>query len=496
MLAFSIALLVLACLIAVFKWRWGLGICVLVALIQDPLRKLTPGAPVAYVVFVGIAFAAAWLGAWINGTRMGPSVVYGWRQRLQTPATLLFALLAVQTVHSVARWGNPILPAIGAIFYLAPIFAIVFAHQYAVRTGSSGMLRFMAFYVALTLVWLFGVLAEIQGVQARALGEVGVGQIIYSFGLNRKAASGFYRAAEVAAWHIGMVSCFLFILLNGRRLSVFKSLLVAIVVFFIIYVGFYTGRRKMLVYLVVFVGTYITLYAWFLRGKARVALMSMLLFAVAFGVVLTLGADPGESSVEVYDKSLGKRDVEAAWVARGLSVFEDIPARFQLLAYRPVEWAVDAYGWFGAGLGVTAQGAQHFGGGAARFGGAAEGGLGKLTMDLGVPGMLVFLWVAFCVVRETWRRLGALARGSRPHAMLAFGLVGVLAANGAAFSVATQVFGDVFVLLIIGWTVGFLLALPAVAYRETAVAAPPPVQTVEQADLTAELPPAVVTASV
>jgi len=51
------------------------------------------------------------------------------------------------------------------------------------------------------------------------------------------------------------------------------------------------------------------------------------------------------------------------------------------------------------------------------------------------------------------------------HARFGYGLVAFLAANGAAFSVATQAFGDLFVLLTLGWTLGFLLALPVLAKR-------------------------------
>ena len=473
MIALSIIGLAIACFVAVFKWRLGLILCVIVALAQDPARKLSPGSPVYFVIFVGVIFAAAWFGAWINRVKLGPTVIHGWRQHLQTPTILFIGLLAAQSVHSVARWGNPMLPAIGLIFYFAPVLAVVFAHQFAIRTGTRGIRIFLWFYVGVSLFWLLSVLAEAQGISSRAFGEVGVGQIIYSFGLNRKAASGFYRASEIAAWHIAMVSCCLFILLNGRRLSAFKSLAVLALVLFLLYVGFATGRRKMLVYVVIFVGVYLCLFAWFLRGKARLAVFGLIACIVVAGAYLGIVPDGSQPGFAGEDWTLGKRDAQSAWTARALTVFADIPERFQLLAYRPIEWAVDGFGWFGAGLGSAAQGAQHFGGGAGKFGGAGEGGLGKITMDLGVPGLLLFLWLIVTVARQMWTRLEALARGSRAHATMAFGFVSLLVANVAGFSVATQVYGDVFVLLMLGWSVGFVLALPAVAYQETLRAAAP-----------------------
>jgi hypothetical protein len=43
---------------------------------------------------------------------------------------------------------------------------------------------------------------------------------------------------------------------------------------------------------------------------------------------------------------------------------------------------------------------------------------------------------------------------------LFYGLVAFLAANSALFLVAHQAFGDIFVLLVIGWFSGFIIAYP------------------------------------
>jgi hypothetical protein len=49
---------------------------------------------------------------------------------------------------------------------------------------------------------------------------------------------------------------------------------------------------------------------------------------------------------------------------------------------------------------------------------------------------------------------------SAPIARLAYGLIAFLLANLAVFVVATQVFGDVFVLIILGMLSGFFRATP------------------------------------
>ncbi len=476
MLMLGFFILAVACFSAVFNWRASLLIFVVVGLLQDPIRKLTPNAPVVFVGFVAVALAAACLGAAISRVRLTPAAIYGWKQDLGAPFTIFCVVLAIQSLVCYYRFQNIMLPAIGAIFYVAPIVAITFTHQLVLRIGSNGVMKWMWFYVACSLPWFIGIYLDATGVKLPVLGEVGVGQIIYDVGSPSKANAGFYRAAEIAAWHVATVSCFLFILLNGRKLSVFKSLCVVAVVLFLLYIGLATGRRKMLVQVVIFASVYFFLFAWFLKGRAKLATVTVVAGLLAFGIVLSsFGPDPGEQSFDRTNTSSSAQTSQfGAWKDRGLTVFESIPERFHQLAYIPVFSAVWDFGPLGSGLGAGAQGAQHFGGGVKIVGGTAEGGLGKLTLDLGLPGLAVAFWLGFTIARMIWRRLAALAKTSKPHASLAFGLVAFLAANVATFSVATQAYGDVWILLTLGTAIGVLLALPAVAARELGVLQPPP----------------------
>ena len=70
------------------------------------------------------------------------------------------------------------------------------------------------------------------------------------------------------------------------------------------------------------------------------------------------------------------------------TAFGDAPERFVEIGIAPIMWAYDRFGLFGAGLGVGTQGTQYFGGDAEIGAGAAEGGLGKITLELGIPGLL------------------------------------------------------------------------------------------------------------
>ena len=129
-------------------------------------------------------------------------------------------------------------------------------------------------------------------------------------------------------------------------------------------------------------------------------------------------------------------------------------------------WAYDSFGLLGAGLGVGTQGTQHFGGGGDIGAGVAEGGLGKIAVELGIPGLLLMGWLAISIFNYFWRLMRTASRISPRVARLSYALFSFLVANVAAFSVATQAYADLFILLILGWTLGFLFAVPVLLERE------------------------------
>ena len=75
-------------------------------------------------------------------------------------------------------------------------------------------------------------------------------------------------------------------------------------------------------------------------------------------------------------------------------------------------------------------------------------------------------WFAISLFRHLWRIMRAASGRSPRMARLSFGLFSFLVANVAGFSVATQAYGDLFILLILSWTLGFLLAIPVLLERE------------------------------
>jgi hypothetical protein len=96
-------------------------------------------------------------------------------------------------------------------------------------------------------------------------------------------------------------------------------------------------------------------------------------------------------------------------------------------------------------------------------------------MELGLPGLFVVGWLGYALTRFVLRSLASLSRASPRHARFGYGFVAFLAANIAAFSVATQAYADLFILLSLGWTCGMLLSLTVLAQQRETRVQPAPV---------------------
>jgi hypothetical protein len=461
----TLVMMLIVGLLTMLDWRKGLLMCVLIGIAQDPLRKLAPGQPVYYVLLVGMVFAMTWTRAALARVKLGPSVIEGWAHHLKVPFTVFVVLVVAQALHTYVRYGSAFMAGIGLLVWLSPIPAVVLSYQYAIREGIFGVRRLLLFYVVVALVALSGVYFQYAGFGWRTLGEIGEGQIIYDLGTVMIAHSGFFRASETAAWHTATIACFVFMLSLGKKPTVIRAVSAILIIGLLVSIGMLTGRRKMLVEITIFLCTYGFLIAWLQRGMARLA-MIMLAMGVA-GYIAIVGFVSPDLVVTSETKSVQVENAQRleGYAARGRSVVADLPQRVKRLGFQPLIFVVEEFGWLGAGLGTGSQGTNKIAEahGVNRW--ASEGGMGKAAMELGLPGLFVLFWLAVALWKHLRKQLVLVAQLSPQHMRVAFGLVAFMVANGATFSVATQAYSDLFVLLILGWCAGFLLAMPALAAR-------------------------------
>ena len=445
-------------LVAFTKWRQGFYLATIVAFLQDPARKLTEEEPAYFIVFTGLVFGAALIGAIHSNAPIGLRHISNWRRFLRTPFMLLMLVIAAQAFQSLARYDGLLIPVLGVVNYTAPFFALALAHAIA-KGGTIQRLRsFLRFYVVCAVAALTTVYLQTLGWETPVLGEVGVGIRIYDLGTVLTAYSGTFRASEIAAWHSATCACVILLLVTEGRPTPARLVLALALIAIVLSVGIMTGRRKLLVVFALFVASYVALLALLWRPARSIAFSAVIVGVLAYLVVFAgFGASPSELADRSSEYQL--------YVQRVSGVFGDVPDRFIELGVAPITWAYNHFGLLGGGIGIGTQGVQYI----TEIGGhigAAEGGLGKIMLELGLPGLLAIGALGMAFMRHIWTLLADLPRRSERATRFACGLTAILVANGASFSVATQAYGDIFILLFLGTCLGALLAMPALAERE------------------------------
>ena len=444
----TVALLVVL-LVALYDWRRGLLLAIAVGFLQDPVRKLLPGEPVIAVIAVAVVFVTALAGLYLRGEKLHVEPLLRLYPRLRLPVALFFALVLLQTAVTVVRSRSAVLAGLGLLAYFGPLVALGLGQQFC--RDYRDLRRWLGLYLLLAVAVGASVLLQFAGYRPAVFGSIGA-ELVYGVGVAVRTLCGLMRSSEIAAWHLGAGTCLVLTLVVSAR-SLTGRIAGTVVVGGLVVGIMLTGRRKMLAELVLFALLFGVLVTQYRRGGSR------LLQGVAGGALsLVLGVQLF-TSPDQFDR-LGP------YLVRSLSVLADSTERLGAMTIGQFQWVLAQNGPWGAGAGTGAQGSQYFGGGSAIVGYAAEGGLGRVLAELGVPGLVVVVWLTAAFAR-TLVDLARWARRLPPEqALPLYGLIAFLPANAAVFLTAHQVYGDPFVLLTLGWMAGALLAHPRLAARE------------------------------
>lgn len=438
--------------IALLDWRRGLLACMVVGFIQDPLRKALPGEPLICVILVMLALFAVLI---ISVPRIGFvqfRSIFPDSAMLRNTSFAFVVLVFLQAGATLLRYDAPVLAGLGVLAYLAPLPAIWLAIHWPRNAETAA--TFWKTYVVGVLFVAATVIASYVGFESPLFREVGEGIRIYDryLGVDIQSHSGLMRTSEVAAWHLGTGACATIIyFLASRRRPSLRIAFVLLTVF--VLTGLLTGRRKMLIEVVSFLGIFFIVLTYLREPTIRRGLISGAFVVVVIGLGSALLFEPAHRPFFAY-------------VLRGQSVFRDAMERLQAVGIDSLFWGLQRGDYIGLGAGTAAQGSQHFGGQLAGWG--AEGGLGKIAVELGFPGIVLALIFVLGLMQYILLRLRRIYRIDPPAARVGAALLALLTANISIFVVATQIFGDPFVLLLLGLTLGSLLAIcqgfPAAKY--------------------------------
>ena len=426
------------------RWRDGVLFLILVGFLQDPIRKILPGLPVytqvTVIFFLGIVILCAVLQ---NG-HLRISYIHGGEGRLRGAWNLYIFLIVAQCGHAFVQYGNPVLAGLGMINYGAPIAGMVLGVAFARK--EQWIQRFLWTYVCLAIpvaltVYLSFYFQDNLDV-LKSIGRLsGHPLLIYDQGALLYSNSGLMRVGEIAAWHAG-TAVMLLIMFGARDRRMSFRIIVGLVAVLLIGAIVLTGRRKMIMAIAIFFAVFLFLLMVYWRGTNKIGALIAIL---SIGAAVYIWLQPEEGASTLY-------------AARSVTVFQDATDRLNQ-AWDLLRSGYQRGGMFGLGAGISAQGSQYFGGGTAIAGGAAEAGGGKVMVELGVIGLLVIaylLWRLACHFDKFFRLVPA---DDEYLSVMLAGITAIIIANASTFLVATQVFGDAFVLILIGFFVSFLFAL-------------------------------------
>ncbi len=440
-------------------WRTGLLLVIVIAAIQDPFRKLIPGAPTwaslstfpvfAMVIFVSASKTRGW---WTEFRKFNPNVA----QSLRGLMLLSLPAAVISASYSSGSWQLTIL---GAVSYSWIFLAMIVGFHYPRRLQD--LRKLLMVYCLAHGVMLSGGIFQFLGWFPgwRILGDDAIGfkwlRQIYGYDIH--IISGFYRSGDVMGWHAAAVSLMSLLLAwtgrgTRRYFWVFLSA-------FAIGALMLCGRRKMVYLIPVFAIGLIWLY-WQAGRAARVWAVVGLL-AVPFASVW-IGTDLlGEGSAQIHYYSTGRDE--------SLDQIQDH-------GFTELGETYDQVGFFGAGLGTATPGSHNIH--VDRPHTWQEGGATRVLVELGVPGAVGFLAVMVTILLSLWRVTKAQLRARTPQGHYAAGLVSFFLANVGSLVVSGQILADPFIASFLGFMIGLTLslerpqlaAIPANALAQPAVA--------------------------
>jgi hypothetical protein len=448
-LVIYLALLAVACLAAMRDWRRGWLLLPLFGILQDPVRKMTAGTPVVISFSIMALYVAVLIGA--RSTLIAHlrelSRRFGTVYLAFMPVAffLLLALVNGLSTFGLQAWQ---VPALSLALYVAPIPAIVVGYAFLQR--EEALYRFFRIYAALTSFALVGTVMEYFRVRLPVIGIVGMqfDYIRHLGGLQIRLLSGFYRAPDIMSWHAAMLTAIALIM--AIRAGSRRPIWIGAAAW-----GFLncilSGRRKSVYFVLAFAAVFV--WRYFRRLQIR-QLVALAMVVLSIGAIMqSLASDEMTS---VYTRGARASNLEIAYRLEG-----------------GVRETFRQFGLMGAGLGAATQGTYHLAAGRRKVG-WQEGGLGKLAVELGLPGLLAVAVFGFVLLRMLLR-LTAIGDVPGSSQLARVGLFSLFIANVVTFAASAQAYTDGVLALMTTFLTGCLLATAALDERlveQQRVAAP------------------------
>jgi hypothetical protein len=156
------------------------------------------------------------------------------------------------------------------------------------------------------------------------------------------------------------------------------------------------------------------------------------------------------------------------FLSRASTSTEAVGDRLQSQGLNAFLTGLDVGGGLGLGLGAGSN-LGNFDAGVNRgsirsLGYVAEGGGGRLVVELGIPGILMIGWIFLVSLQMLWRNFRLIRFLPSEEIALVAGTLSFGLANIVLFFSAAQLYSDPFILIMLGFSVGSMLAVPVLVY--------------------------------
>jgi len=426
------------------RWRTALFMCIVLDVLRDPVRKMTPFQPVTITVVISLAWLAVVGGAIMHEQGCIKAILNEY-PALKNVFYLFIAAIIPGTLVSIGLYdGGWKLAMIGLISYGAPILGLLAGCTFARQ--SEELWQLLLAFIAVNAIALTGTYFEAFGWNVPGLGGLqGVNWVRTHSGGSLQLYGGFYRSPDVMGLHAAHVVIFSIIGIGYFWSQRKQGWIVWAMMFAICWASYaliLSGRRKMLAMPIVFLAIYFMYIFRSSHPAVRRLMTAVSMVAIGLSIILLQTAEVPSASLEYSE-----------------SIWYESADRIQHSVWNSVWETIRQNGVMGYGLGVATQGSRYVANPSVSS--WQEDGLSRAVGELGVPGLLI-AFVSIVSFAGVIRQSVARSLGNDTDKILQWGLVAIVLANGATFIVSHQVYsGDPSIAMLIGLETGFILALGA-----------------------------------
>ena len=445
MLIFFFCIIAACTFFSAKNWRYAPFMAVVVAALQDPVRKMTPGAPPMLALSIVPIFGAGLFNLiatnkhWLKSFALSEKRIY---RAMKLFVLSLFIPTLIMLSYGGGTWK---LAIIGGLFYGTLLSSLIFGMYFGLNPRH--LTRLLMWHAIVTAIMLIGVPLEYFKVfpDWLALGTEAMNMkwIRHIPGHQIKLIAGFYRSPDVMGWHASVMTLSCLTLAQQSRKWSVGLLWITLSAWGGIGV-LLCGRRKMAymipVYLIILVICNIKSMGRLLKQLAPTLISGTVLFLAIFYFV---GSDKQIESTTTYYFDTADKTTERFTSHGFTAVIETLSRKGSFL---------------GAGIGAAATGSQNLGEINARPRAWQEGGLSRLAVELGFLGIAAFLYLAYTLISQQIKTARTYAKSAFPIRDVYIGIFAITVANALSFVVSGQIFGDPFVGFFFATLFGSLIA--------------------------------------